>query len=92
MGESGTEIDKSVLTFKVLVYDDQVQRLIAPIFKVGDLRDCNVVLHININSKREACPGLPVVYLVMPTLDNMKMIAADCQNNLYDLVFVTFAS
>ena len=62
----------------ILIYDNQVQQLIAPIFKVGNLRDCNVVLHQNINSKRETCPGLPAVYLVEPTEANMKLIAGDC--------------
>jgi hypothetical protein len=49
-----------------------------------------VVLHQNINSKRETCPGIPAVYLVEPTTENMKLIAGDCQRNLYDFVFITF--
>jgi sec1 family domain-containing protein 1 len=60
-----------------LVYDTHSQNLIAPIFKVGDLRDCNVVLHLNINSKRESCPGIPAIYLVQPTEENFKLIAKD---------------
>lgn len=64
--------------------------MIAPIFKVGDLRECNVVLHANLKAKREACPGLPVVYLVEPTEENFIAIASDCQRNLYDFVFVNF--
>jgi len=44
--------------------------LIAPIFKVGNLRDANVVLHSNIHSKREVCPGLPALYLLEPTEEN----------------------
>ena len=53
--------------FKVLVYDNQCESMIAPLFKVGDLRDCNIVMHVNINAKRDACPGVPAVYLVEPT-------------------------
>ena len=90
MGVSGDMIEKDLVTFKVLIYDNQVQSLIAPIFKVGNLRDCNVVFHSNINAKRDVLPGLPAVYLVEPTNTNMKMIATDCQKNLYDFVFVNF--
>lgn len=90
VGANNDLVDKSLFTFKVLVYDNQVQNLIAPIFKVGNLRDCNVVLHVNINSKRDVCPGLPAVYLVEPTEENFKLISNDCQKNLYDFVFVNF--
>ena len=83
-------IEKVLVTFKILIYDNQVQSMIAPIFKVGNLRDCNVVLHQNINSKRDVVPGLPAIYLVEPSAANIKMIASDCQRNLYDFVFVNF--
>ena len=79
-----------MFTFKVLVYDNKVQNLIAPIFKVGNLRDCNVVLHCNINSKREQCPGLPAIYLLEPTDENFKLIANDLSQSLYDFVFINF--
>lgn len=71
-------IDKVLVTFKILIYDNQVQSMIAPIFKVGNLRDCNVVLHQNINSKRDVIPGLPAIYLVEPSVANIKLIASDC--------------
>lgn len=76
--------------FKVLVYDNQSESMIAPLFKVGDLRECNVVMHVNINSKRDACPGVPAVYLVEPTEQNYKSIARDCSYNMYDFVFINF--
>ena len=78
MGAAGDLLEKELVTFKILIYDAQVQSLIAPIFKVGNLRDCNVVFHSNINAKRDVLPGLPAVYLVEPTVANMKMIATDC--------------
>lgn len=90
MGADGNLISKSLFTFKILVYDTKVQNLIAPIFKVGNLRDCNVVLHANIKAVRQPCPGLGVIYLVEPTEENMKLIANDGQKGLYDFVFVNF--
>ena len=90
VGAEGIYLEKMLFKLKVLVYDQRTQSLIAPIFKVGDLRDCNVVMHTSIKAKRDACPGLPVVYLVEPTEENFKAIANDCQRNLYDFVFINF--
>jgi hypothetical protein len=83
-------VDKSHFTFKILVYDTHVQNMLAPIFKVGDLRECNVVLHSNIKAKREVCPGLPVIYLVKPTAENFALISQDLSKSLYDFVFIYF--
>lgn len=79
-----------LVTFKLLVYDTHVQNLIAPIFKVGDLRGCNVIQHTNINSKRDQLPCLPVIYLLAPTAENFRLIADDLQKSLYDLCFIYF--
>ena len=92
VGAGNDLVDRSMFTFKVLVYDSQVQSVMAPLFKVGNLRDCNVVLHSNITAKRENCPGLPVIYLVEPTLQNVEHIVSDLQQGLYDFVFVNFVS
>ena len=32
--------------------------------KVGNLRECNVTLHLNLNSKRDPIPDIPAIYLV----------------------------
>ena len=90
VGADGVYLEKMLFQMKILIYDQPTQNMIAPIFKVGDLRDCNVVLHTNIKARREPCPGLPVVYLVEPTQENYQAIANDCQRNLYDFVFVNF--
>mmetsp|Transcript_28578 Transcript_28578/g.20645 ORF Transcript_28578/g.20645 Transcript_28578/m.20645 type:complete len:82 (-) Transcript_28578:1516-1761(-) len=58
--------------------------------KVGDLRSSNVLLHLNINTKREPVKQVPVVYLVEPTLANFKSIASDAAQSLYDYIFVAF--
>jgi len=49
IGANNDLVEKIMFTFKILVYDHKVQSLIAPIFKVGNLRDCNIVFHANIN-------------------------------------------
>jgi len=48
----------------MLVFDQTAQNIIATIMKVGQLRDSNVTLHLNINSKREQVPDIPAVYMI----------------------------
>ena len=58
---------------------------------VGSLRNCNILIHQNINQMRERIPDLPAVYLVEPTLANFKQIAQDGVRNLYDYFIVAFS-
>ena len=44
----GYQMDRKILTFKVLVYDQTAQNTVATIMKVGALRDCNVTLHLSL--------------------------------------------
>lgn len=64
--------------------------MIAPVMKVGSLRDCNITLHLNINSKREAVPDIPAIYVVEPTEENFQKIAEDAMSGIYDYFFVNF--
>ena len=89
MGD-GCYVPKSLFTFKALLFDTNSQNIIAPIMNVGSLRNCNILLHQNINSARERVPDLPAVYLVEPTAQNFQQIAADGQRNLYDYFLVAF--
>eukprot|EP00347_Sterkiella_histriomuscorum_P002792 403366783 len=87
----GLRLDKRILTFKVLIYDQQASNILANIMKVGALRDCNITLHLNINSKREQIPDLPAIYLLYePSEENFKKIANDALNGLYDYFFINF--
>jgi hypothetical protein len=40
---------RSLFTFKALVLDKHGLETIALVMKVGSLRDCNIVLHLNIS-------------------------------------------
>lgn len=60
----GQRIDKKILTFKVLVFDQVAQHVAATVMKVGALRDCNVTLHLALNQKREQIPDIPAVYMI----------------------------
>ena len=41
----GCFVERSLLTFKALVFDTNSQNIMAPIMKVGALRDCNILSH-----------------------------------------------
>ena len=58
--------------------------------KVGKLRDCNILLHLNMTQTRERVPDLPAVYLIEPTSENFKRIAQDATKNLYDFFLISF--
>jgi hypothetical protein len=70
----GFMIDKRLLAFKVLVYDQMASNILATIMKVGTLRDNNVTLHLNLNSKREQIPDMPAVYLICKYITFLKHV------------------
>ena len=45
----GCYVPKSLFTFKVLVLDSKSQNMVAPIMNVGSLRNCNILMHLNIS-------------------------------------------
>lgn len=79
-------------TWKVLVYDKFCQEVIAPLLRVGGLRDLGVTLHLNLNSDRLAVADAPAVYFVEPTRANIQRILEDLGKNLYESCYVNFAS
>jgi len=60
----GQSLDRKALTFKLLVLDQTASNIVATVMKVGQLRDCNVTLHLGLNNKREQVPDIPAVYLL----------------------------
>ena len=46
----------------------------------------------NINSPRHPIPDVPVVYLVEPTAENVRLISSDLQRSLYQTAYVNFLS
>ena len=49
-------------------------------------------MHRNINTTRHSIPDVPVVYLVEPTPDNLRLITSDLSRNLYSPAYVNFLS
>ena len=80
---------KESFGWKVVVYDSFCKNVLSTIFKVGTLRDLNITLHLNINSRKEQIKGINTIYFVCPTKENYEAIATDIlEKKLYDNVFV----
>ncbi|RNF27172.1 putative sec1 family transport protein [Trypanosoma conorhini] len=82
----------NVAAWRLLIYDDIGRDVIAPLLRVGDLRELGITLHMHINSKRDPVPGAPAIYFCSPTDENIRTIAADAVNELYEWVYVNFSS
>lgn len=61
--------------WKVLVLDELSKDVLATVLRVQDLRDVGVTLHVQLHSNRPPLTDVPAVYLVSPTLANIKRIA-----------------
>lgn len=82
--------DLVATTWRLLIFDDWGRDIIAPLLKVGQLRELGVTLYLHIAAAREPVPGAPAVYLCAPTEANVARIAEDCANSLYEWVYINF--
>ncbi|EGG13723.1 Sec1-like family protein [Cavenderia fasciculata] len=78
--------------WKVLIFDNYCSTIIAPILTKGALRSQGVTLHLQLHTDRQPIVDVPAIYFVLPTMDNIKRIAEDCKNKLYDSFYINFAT
>ncbi|CAK5277772.1 unnamed protein product [Mycena citricolor] len=78
------------LVWKILVLDQQTKDVLATVLRVQDLRDVGVTLHVQLNSNRPPLRDVPAVYLVSPTLANIRRIAEDLEKGLYESFHLNF--
>ncbi|KAG5513411.1 hypothetical protein PMAC_001475 [Pneumocystis sp. 'macacae'] len=80
------------VVWKVLIFDRIGQDIISTVLKVNDLRDHGITLFMQLMTDRQPIPGVPAIYFVEPTLENIQKISQDLYNNLYDSAYVNFSS
>ncbi|KAL9938762.1 hypothetical protein V8E36_002481 [Tilletia maclaganii] len=81
------------LIWKVLILDKAASDMLAPALRVQDLREAGVTLHMQLHANdRPSLPDVPAIYLVQPTLHNLKRIAEDLNKGLYDAAYINFTS
>ncbi|KAL2404529.1 Protein sly1 [Exophiala dermatitidis] len=97
--ESADGVQKSGLVnengdpiWKVLVFDNLGRDIISSVLRVNDLRSKGVTIHLNINTTRYPIPDVPVLYLVEPTAENIRLICSDLARGLYTPAYVNFIS
>ncbi|KAL7697522.1 sec1 family transport protein [Lotmaria passim] len=81
-----------VTTWRLLIFDDWGRDIIAPLLKVGQLRELGVTLYLHIATERDPVPGAPAIYFCAPTEENVARIADDCAHNLYEWVYLNFTT
>lgn len=77
--------------WKILVFDTFCQESLGTIFKVGNLRDENITLHLNLHSQRDKIHGVNTIYYMQPTEENIIKLIEDFDKDLYDAVYINFA-
>ncbi|KAK9466763.1 Sec1-like protein [Lipomyces arxii] len=89
---SSTDANGDELLWKVLVFDKLGQDIISSVLRVNDLFQNGITIHMLLSSERYQIPDVPAVYFVTPTSDNIKRIATDLNQSLYDSIYVNFVS
>lgn len=80
----------SLPVWKVLVYDDFTTNIISN-FKIGDLRESNITLHLNVNEKKDPIPGVEAIYLIAPEKVSLDNCLSDIENSIFSNIFINFA-
>ncbi|KAK4537742.1 hypothetical protein CDCA_CDCA14G3767 [Cyanidium caldarium] len=89
--EEEDEDDDAEDTFwKVVVFDGDGRDVLAPLFKVSDLRKHGITLHLSLHTERQPIPDVPAVYLLSATPDAIRRLVQDCQRSLYAKLYVHF--
>ncbi|KAG5502016.1 hypothetical protein JKF63_04287 [Porcisia hertigi] len=81
-----------ITTWRLLIFDDWGRDIIAPLLKVGQLRELGVTLYLHIATERDPVPGAPAIYFCAPTEENITRIANDCAQSLYEWVYINFTT
>jgi len=89
-GTSAAGTENELPVWKVLVLDDRTKDVLATVLRVQDLRDVGVTLHVQLHSTRPPLPDVPSIYFVSPTAENIRRIAEDLDNALYESVHLSF--
>lgn len=85
-------VSTSGTIWKVLVFDTVGRDVVSSVLRVNDLFKNGVTVHMMLNADRYPIPDVPAVYFVSPTAENIKIIAKDLANGLYESTHLNFTS
>ncbi|KAK4324075.1 hypothetical protein Pmani_005260 [Petrolisthes manimaculis] len=78
--------------FSILIYDKHGQDILTPLFKVKDLQEMGVTLHLLLHSERGEVPEVPAIYFCHPSEENLTRICQDFAEGLYSAYYLNFIS
>ncbi|KAA6403276.1 MAG: putative SEC1 family transport protein SLY1 [Streblomastix strix] len=78
--------------WKVLIYDQFAKTIVSPLLSTNSLRSLGVTLLLDLTSRRQPVPSVPVIYIFKPTDENLNLIYQDAKENLYDYMHLNFTS
>lgn len=78
--------------WKVLIYDKASKSTVAPLLSVQRLRQLGITVYMMVDTPRQKIPDVPAVYFLKPTLENVQIVANDCNNHLYQSMHINFSS
>jgi hypothetical protein len=84
--------NKKENVWKIIIFDQANLDVVSPLVKLKDFRENNITLYFNVNQQREQIHGIPVIYVLRPTMDNVNLIVSDFNEDLYSSVIVHFSS
>ena len=61
-------------------------------FKVGDLREANITLHMHIDDPKSEISGVDVIYFIAPNQDSISKMLKDLKASYFEEVYVNFCS
>eukprot|EP01054_Gregarina_sp_Poly1_P009909 Gregarina_sp_Poly_1__9908@NODE_648_length_6971_cov_93_460892_g486_i1_p2_GENE_NODE_648_length_6971_cov_93_460892_g486_i1NODE_648_length_6971_cov_93_460892_g486_i1_p2_ORF_typecomplete_len642_score90_18Sec1/PF00995_23/7_1e96Oscp1/PF10188_9/0_12_NODE_648_length_6971_cov_93_460892_g486_i123404265 len=81
---------QNVPLWKVLLYDERGQKVLAPLVKLGTLRQNGVTLNLLLHSERYPVSDAAAIYFVEPNSENFERITQDVRNRLYKSYYIEF--
>ncbi|KAJ3697268.1 hypothetical protein LUZ61_000973 [Rhynchospora tenuis] len=87
---SSTENEEEI--YKILIMDSFCRSILSPLIRVNDLRKHGVTLYLPIEKPRQPVPGVPAVYFIRATPENVDLVAKDASAPLYDSFHLNFSS
>ncbi|KAK2705954.1 protein sly1 homolog [Artemia franciscana] len=83
-------LKNKVYDWKMLIYDQFSQEIIANLFLQKELNEMGVLMHMSLHSSREPVPESPCVYFCQPTSENIARIVQDMKESLYCQYYFNF--
>ena len=76
--------------FKVLILDESTFKFISPLLKQSSLKRNNICLTTKLNCQKDKMDDVVAIYLVNPSLENLKLILEDMKSNIYQNYSINF--